>query len=505
MAAVDLSPFTSILARLESVAERLEHGASLASGGGGGYPAAGSGGGAGAEDCPLALSFDASLKPKVAAAEAAAKDSGIEDIVQATEVFTKTMAMLRDGIAATGKCAKPKDADWQDILAPVVQLNQDAKKSFDKRNEYFDHRTITVTLCNICAMLAQMAPKTHVQSVLEEMDFHGNKVLKKQNSVETAWVRSLKEVVKALAEWCDENCKMGLVWKNGGEEAKAYFKANPLGSGGGGGASAAAPKAAGKGTGKGGGPPPPKGGFKSPPPEGVLGDKGKASAPAPAAGGGMAAVFAGLQNFNTGGLKKVTDDMKCKNRKDEAPLEPKAKVAAPKASPSAGGWNKKGPRGPPKKVLERDVNWMIENYEGETVVLEEATMQQLVCIINCKNATVHIKSKVKNIGIDGCQKVNIVCQDVVSTVEFVNSENCKLYTQGKVNCISLDKCDGGELHLSEGSLQADILTSKSVGLNVLIPDPDDKDGQAIEIPIPAQFVTRVSGRTAKTEIFDING
>merc|ERR1719215_1424637 len=114
---------------------------------------------------------------------------------------------------------------------------------------------------------------------------------------------------------------------------------------------------------------------------------------------------------------------------------------------------------------------MIENYEGENVVLDEATMQQLVCVINCKNATIHINTKVKNIGVDGCQKVNIVCHDVVSTVEFVNCENCKLFTQGKVHCISLDKCDGGELHLSEGSLQADVLTSKCVGLNVLIPDP----------------------------------
>merc|ERR1719436_1188095 len=124
--------------------------------------------------------------------------------------------------------------------------------------------------------------------------------------------------------------------------------------------------------------------------------------------------------------------MKCKNRKDEAPLEPKAKAAAPKAAASSGSnWNKKGPRGPKKMALERDTNWMIENYEGEHVVLEEATMQQLVCIINCKNATVHIKNKVKNIGIDGCQRVNIVCHDVVSTVEFVNCDNCKLFTQGK--------------------------------------------------------------------------
>jgi len=495
MAAVDLTPFNSILERLEGVAERLERGVALAGGGGA------ADGASGPEDCPLALSLDAVMKPKLSAVETAAKDSGIADLVPATEVFTKVCAMLRDGVAATGRCAKPKDQDWGEILAPVFKLNQEAKGSFDKRSEYYDARSVTLTLCNICAMLAQMAPKTHVQSVMEEMDFHGNKVIKKQNPPETAWVRSIKEAMKALMEWCDENCKMGLIWKNGGEEAKAYFQANPLGSGD---SAASAPSA--KGGGKGKAPPPPKGGFQKPPPEGVLGAKAKASAPAPAAGGGMAAVFAGLQGFNTGGLKKVTDDMKAKNRKDEPALEPKAKVAAPKAAAFSGaGWNKKGPRGPPKKELERDINWMIENYEGENVALDEATMQQLVCIINCKNATVHINTKVKNIGIDGCQKVNIVCHDVVSTVEFVNCDNCKLFTQGKVNCISLDKVDGGEIHLSEASLHAEVLTCKSVGLNVLIPDPDDKDGQPIEIPIPAQFVTRVTGKTAKTQVFDING
>lgn len=501
MAALDLSTFNSIMQRLEGVADRLERGASLASGG---YPGGAAGSGASVpEDCPLALAFDAVMKPKLATVETHAKDNGIADLVQATEVFSKTLAMVRDGIAATGKCAKPKDEDWKDILAPVMKLNQDTKGSFDKSSEYYDSRSCTLAVINLCALLAQLAPKAHVQSVLEEMDFHGNKVFKKQNPPESAWVRSIKEALKALMEWCDENCKMGLVWKNGGEAAKAYFSANPLGSGGG---ASAAPKAGGaKGSGKGGGPPPPKGGFQKPPPEGVLGEKAKAAAPAPAAGG-MAAVFSGLQNFNTGGLKKVTDDMKAKNRKDDPVLQPKEKAAAPKAIARAGtGWGRKGPRGPPKKELERDINWMLENYEGENVILEDATMQQLVCIINCKNATVHIKSKVKNIGVDGCEKVNIVCQDVVSTVEFVNCDNCKLYTQGKVHCISLDKCDGGEVHLDENSLKADILTSKSVGLNVLIPDPDDKDGQPIEIPIPAQFVTRVTGKTAKTEIFDING
>ncbi|OLP90446.1 Adenylyl cyclase-associated protein 1 [Symbiodinium microadriaticum] len=173
---------------------------------------------------------------------------------------------------------------------------------------------------------------------------------------------------------------------------------------------------------------------------------------------------------------QVTSDMKTKNQ----PKDGTGTVVAPKAAPAPGpskGFNRRGPRGPPSKELQKDVNWMVENYDGErNLVMDDVTMQQLVCIINCRNTTVHIKNKVKSICIDGCEKVNVICQDVISAVELVNSDRCQMQAVGKVVAIAIDKCDGVNVFLSKESVGAEITASKSSEMNVTIPDPD---GEAI--------------------------
>merc|ERR1719247_1887430 len=108
-----------------------------------------------------------------------------------------------------------------------------------------------------------------------------------------------------MKPWCMENIKMGLSWKGGGEDAKAFFESSPLGSAAG--APAPAAKAPGKGKGKGAPPPPKADQLKAPP-------KFEDEAKPKGGGGGMAAVFGEINKFSTGGLKKVTDDMKTKNR-----------------------------------------------------------------------------------------------------------------------------------------------------------------------------------------------
>jgi adenylyl cyclase-associated protein len=330
-----------------------------------------------------------------------------------------------------------------------------------------------------------------VQQALESMDFHAIKVMKNKDPPQTAWINAMKTCLKDLVEWCKAEIKMGLDWKPAGEDPVAYFAACPLGSSGG------APKAAGgKAGGKGKAPPPPKGGFAAPPPDHMKDTDAKPAAPT---GGGMSAIFAAIESGSTSGLKKVTDDMKCKNRKDDAALAPSAPKAAP-APKAAAGRNAKGPRGPPKKELQKDVNWIFENFDGDhSIVMDEADQRQCICLINCRNSTLRIGTRVKAIQIDGCEKVNVVTKDVISTVELVNSDRCQMQTDGKVNMISIDKCNGVQLYLNKDSIEAEIVTAKSSEMNVTIPDPDSPDDY-IEIPIPEQFVTKVVGKKTKTEV-----
>eukprot|EP00931_Biecheleriopsis_adriatica_P113727 TRINITY_DN8888_c0_g1_i1.p1 TRINITY_DN8888_c0_g1~~TRINITY_DN8888_c0_g1_i1.p1 ORF type:complete len:504 (+),score=141.90 TRINITY_DN8888_c0_g1_i1:29-1513(+) len=492
MAVLDLSPFNTILARLESVADRLEQGASLApsgqSGGYAGTPASST------ADCELALAFDKFREDRLPALENIAKDANNEDFTNATKYWADNLKLLRDLFAASGKCQKPKDEDWNSILKPWIDLEKAASRKL-KTNEL--RKAMEAALPVIKLIL--FPPPQHVQNTLEEFDFHAIKVMQKKVEKETEWIKKLKELLKDLKEWCTENCKLGVTWKADGQAAKDFFEACPLGS------DAPAPAAAapggGKAAGKGKkGPPMPKGGLHGPTEEDKRRrDGAQTGPPAPAKAGGMAAVFSAI---NEGGhaLKKVTDADKTKNQKDRPVLQPKAKAQAPVAT--GGGHSRKGPRGEPKKVLEKDTNWELHNYDGATLVMDDVDMKQLVLILNCRNTTVTIKNKVKSVCIDSCDKVNVVVEDVLSAVELVNSDRCKLWTTGKVNSVSIDKCDGVNVFLSKESIEADIYASKSSEMNVTIPDPADPE-ETIELPIPEQFVTKVVGKSLKTEVSGI--
>lgn len=467
MSLIDLSPFNNILQRLETVADRLERG-----GNGGGAAQASHAaaaitaaiGAAGGQDDPaIVQSFTAFMKEKMAPLSAAAKETGSAEVAAATEVIESAFKMLRDVFAATGSAKKPKDQDWRTIFAPVIEVSTKAQKACDNRNAFFQAQKAGAEAMNLVQMVTVNAPGPHVKGVLETCDFHLVKVMQKKNPPETAWAKVFKELLKGLEEWCVENCKMGLVWSHTGQEALDYFSKKPIGSG----------------SGASGG--------------------GYPAAAKPKAGGGMASLFGAIAGTGSDerGLKKVSDDMKTKNRaKDDVP-PPSA--PAPKAvgkAPSFAGEKRKGPKGPPIKELQRDTNWMFENLEGDSglVLGDEATMSHNVVVINCKNITLQVKTKkVKSICIDGCEKVNVVCGNVLSTVELVNSDRCKVQTIGTVNSFAIDKCNGVGIILSKESIGAELVSSKSSEMNVTIPDQAGEDGDIIELPIPEQFVTKVTG------------
>jgi adenylyl cyclase-associated protein len=286
-----------------------------------------------------------------------------------------------------------------------------------------------------------------------------------------------------------------LSWKANGEDPVEYFAATPLGS-----APGAAKAPAAKGKGKGGAPPAPKGGFAKPPPP----EAGSAAPPPPAAGGGMAQCMADIAKFKdgTGGLKKVTNDMKAKNMKDVPVLERKT-PAAPAKKAAVGGRFAKGPKGDPVKYLrEEHSSWIVENIDNDSnCLLDAVEMSQNVRITDCARSTINITSqRVKSIIIDNCEKVNIITKDVISIVELVNSDRCQIQTNGRVNMLSIDKCNGVMLHLNKESIGAEIVTAKSSEMNVQIPDDQGDEYDTIEIPIPEQFESKIVGRKIVTKV-----
>merc|ERR1712129_617393 len=123
-----------------------------------------------------------------------------------------------------------------------------------------------------------------------------------------------------------------------------------------------------------------------------------AAKPKKAAGGGMAAVMGDLsKGLNvTKGMKRVTKDMKTKNRKDRS-----GKVVVPKKKKF--GKKKRKKFGPPATRLQGG-RWMVENYEEEAgiVQLEKCDLKSNVFITMCDDCTIQISKKVKAVTIDSC-------------------------------------------------------------------------------------------------------
>ena len=71
----------------------------------------------------------------------------------------------------------------------------------------------------------------------------------------------------------------------------------------------------------------------------------------------------------TSGLKKVTDDMKTKNRPDRTSVVPADATAAPASSAATGRASVVAvpPAGKQRLELEADRKWVVENYSNNKV------------------------------------------------------------------------------------------------------------------------------------------
>jgi len=195
------------------------------------------------------------------------------------------------------------------------------------------------------------------------------------------------------------------------------------------------------------------------------------------------------------GLKKVTADMKTKNRK------PEEKSAVVKAGDEKAVIEKeiKGQKtGTPKLALEGN-KWTIEwQVNNKAIELTDIEPRQTVYISKCTGSVIQIKGKVNTIMIDDCKKVGVVFDNAISSLEVVNSRGIDVQCTGRVPNFAIDKSSQVVIYLSKSGLDAEIITSKSDAMNVVIPAPKDGD-DPLELPVPEQFKTIIKNGKLVTE------
>ncbi|KAF3435697.1 hypothetical protein FNV43_RR22789 [Rhamnella rubrinervis] len=450
-----------LIQRLESAVARLE---SLSSGFGRGVSLET---GDGASLDPSIVAFDDMMEQYLGKVSAAAEKIGGK-VLEVTKIVQQALAVQKELLINVKQTQKPDLAGLAEFLKPLNEVITKANALTEgRRSDFFNHLKSAADSLSALAWIAYTGkdcgmsmPIAHVEECWQMAEFYNNKILveyktKDPNHVE--WAKALKELyLPGLRDYVKSNYPLGPVWSPTGKAVTvASTKASTP--------SAPAPP-----------PPPPASLFSS------------ETSQASSSGGkeGMAAVFKEINSGKpvTSGLKKVTDDMKTKNRADRVGIVGAAEKETRTNTPSF------SKTGPPKLELQMGRKWVVENQIGrKNLVIDDCDAKQSVYVFGCKDSVLQIQGKVNNITVDKCTKMGVVFMDVVAACEVVNCNGVEVQCQGSAPTISVDNTAGCQLYLSKDSLGASITTAKSSEINILVPG-SEADGDWGEHALPQQYI-----------------
>ena len=359
------------------------------------------------------------------------------------------------------KCKKPDDATLGKLLEATSKSVGEAISIRDSNrgNAMWNHLSAISELAPFLGWVTvSPTPGPFANEFKGNSEFYSNKLLREfkgKDEDQITWLNALKGFCTSIVAFIKQYHTTGLVWKKDGEDAAKYI-----------GAASAAPAAAAPAA---PGPPPPA-----------------ASMPTAKKGPDVNALFSELNKGTaiSSGLKKVTSDMKTKNR---APEERSAVVkAAPKKVVNS---RKPVKRGTPKFALEGN-KWVCEfQDDNKSMAIAETEPKHTVYLYKNDNCVLNVQgSKVNSICIDSCNKCGIVFNNCIAVVELINCNGVEIQCQGKVPAFAIDKCSSIQVILSKECLDTEIVTSKSDQVNILIPG---QDGDLVELAVPEQYKTTI--------------
>ncbi|KAG4164728.1 hypothetical protein ERO13_A13G034600v2 [Gossypium hirsutum] len=414
---------------------------------------------------PSVLAFDDLMDQYAARVSAAAEKIGGQ-VLDVTKLVLEAFSVQKKLLIEIKQTQKPDMAGLVEFLKPLNEVILKVNAMTEgRRSDFFNHLKSAGDSLSALAWIAYTGkdcgmsmPIAHVEESWQMAEFYNNKVLveyRNKDQIHVEWAKALKELyLPGLRDYVKSHYPLGPVWSASGKKASsAPPKAPPPG--------APAPP-----------PPPPASLFSSEP------SQPSSSNPKQ----GMSAVFQEISSGNvSAGLKKVTADMKTKNRTDRTGVVSASGKETRSSSPSF------SKAGPPKLELQMGRKWAVENQIGrKNLVIDDCDAKQSVYIYGCKDSVLQIQGKVNNITIDKCTKMGVVFKDVVAACEVVNCNGVEVQCQGSAPTISVDNTSGCQLYLSKDSLGTSITSAKSSEINVLV--PTGPDGDWGEHSLPQQYI-----------------
>jgi adenylyl cyclase-associated protein len=402
-------------------------------------------------------------------------------VANQAELVLKAVHSQRDFLKVAAACKKPADDALSKLIKPTSDLMGEISKIKDtnRTSKFFNNLSaVSEGIAALGWVVVAPTPGPHVADMRGGSEFYSNRILKDfkgkdQNQVD--WVAGFNGFLKELQNYIKKHHTTGVSWNARGGDAASFS----VGSSASDDTSSGAPPPP--------GPPPP-----GPPPP-AMDTSSSANAP------DMNQVFASLNKGEdiTKALKKVTSEMKTKNRTDKVAVVPAAAIKSAEEKPSKKA--AAAPAKPPKFALE-GTKWVVEHQlKNKEIVIQDAEVKQTVYIYKCKDSVIQIKGKVNAVTVDDCTKCGIVFDNVVASFEVVNCNSLEVQVVGKVPCIAVDKTSGCQIFLSKESLDTEIVTSKTSEMNVSFPGATP-DSDLTETPVPEQFKSYVKNGKLISEI-----
>uniref|UniRef100_A0ACD6AGK3 Uncharacterized protein n=1 Tax=Avena sativa TaxID=4498 RepID=A0ACD6AGK3_AVESA len=406
---------------------------------------------------PAILAFDELVADAVGRVSAAAGKIGAE-VAEVTSVLEKAFLVGKDLLIRTKQTQKPIAESVAVFMGPLNETVLEANTLAEgTRSNYANHLKAAAGSLAALAWIGYTGkgcgmplPIAHVEESWQMAEFYSNKVLveyKNKDPDHVEWAKALKELyVPTLRDYVKRFYPLGPVWQPPGSAANKEPSA------------------------------------PCPPSASLVSSSATSSQPK----AGMAAVFAEIGSGKpvTEGLRKVTKDMKSKNRTDRTGVvSTEGKQSRSVSAPSS----TKG-SAPAKFELQMGRKWVVEHQVGNKgLTIEDCDTKQSVYVFGCKDSVLQVRGKVNNITIDKCSKMGVLFKGVVAAFEVVNCNSVEVQCEGLVPTISIDNTSGCQLYLSNESLETSITTAKSSEINALVPDVKS-EGDWTEHSLPQQFI-----------------
>ncbi|BFZ57310.1 suppressor of rasval19 [Savitreella phatthalungensis] len=432
---------------------------------------------------PAVKDFDALISDLVEPWLNASQTIG-EPLSIQTAAVGKLFAAQRSLILAAGQSKKPSftSPEFAEALKPlsagmgsISQIKDDNRRS----KLYNLLSTVAEGVPALGWVAIEKTPAPFVNDMKDSAQFWGNRVIKDSKDKEPThaeWAKQFIAILTELNKYVKQHHTTGLAFSAKSQQDLKTSLANAAGP------SATAAATPGPAPAGGAGPPPPPPPPGSPPPP-FLGDAAPASS-----GPDMNAVFADLNRGEnvTSGLKKVDkSQMTHKNPALRATSVVSDKSPAKQSTSAKAASATAKPARPARTELE-GTKWFVENYDSAStpIVLDGVELNHSVYVSNCKRSTLQIKGKFNALTLESCDKLGVVVDSLVSSIDLVKCKSFAIQIEGQCPTVICDSCDGGSIYLSDDARACEIMTAKTGGVNVYVLEGQSDAKEFTEQPLP---------------------